>query len=175
MPKMNMNALILRASDLLWCGLSSRADPLCGFGGVSENFFPDNAFGGLVEVGVQGGLEFEEFGPEGPVDKGARGADIDRGVALTFIAEGFKPVAAAEGGEEAALPLIGHGELELGLDFSLCCGAKRLADALDGRGGRLAFARGGGAFEQGGNFAELIAELLFGGHEFASSRCCETA
>ena len=123
---------------------------------------------------MQGRLQLAVFRPERVIHEGPRRAHHHRGVTLALIAIRFEPVSPAKGRKEASLPLIRHGELRLGQGFGFDRGAERLPEPLHRSRRSLSFTRGRGALEQGGNLAQLFAELLFGCHSSTIVRC-ETA
>jgi hypothetical protein len=85
-------------------------------------------------------------------------------VALAPVAVGFKTIAATQRGEQAPAPLIGERELRLYRLFRLRRNSKGFPDPIDRSRRSMAFSDGRGAFEQRGDFAQLLAEFLFSGH-----------
>ena len=96
---------------------------------------------------MQGRLQFDVFGPKRQVHEALRRAYHHGGVALALIAVRFQPVSPAERREEASLPLIRQGELDLGRRLRGTGGLERLLEPFDGGGRGLTFARGRGALE----------------------------
>jgi len=116
-----------------------------------------------VEVLVQGGLDLEKLRPERTIEEGSGRSEHDCRVALARVAVGVQAVSAAERGKEAAVPAIGKPEVHFDGLFGSFCGGDGGTNSLDGGLGGVSLAGCGGAFKEGCDLAESLAEFLFGG------------
>lgn len=122
----------------------------------------DHPVGEGVEIGHQGALQFQEFRPERFIHKSAAQARHHRGAALAAVAVGANAVAAQQGHEQVARPLIRQGEAEfdrrlLGLQL-----LEAGLDALAGPLGRMALPLAAGPGMQGLDAPQLLNQLLLG-------------
>lgn len=90
---------------------------------IAKDFFSNDPFSCLIQILIQYLLNLKVFGPECLVDERLRRLNYNRRAALARVPIRFEPVAAAERGEQAPVPLID--ELEVGFYrlFDLLCGS----------------------------------------------------
>lgn len=131
-----------------------------GFAGLHlQNLF-DDAIGEGVEVGHQGALQVEEFGPEGVVLEAAVQARHHGGATLAAVAVGADAVAAQQGHKQVTRPLIRKREAKLDrrlLRFQLL---QARLDAFAGPFGRLPFPLAAGPGVERLDAAQFFDQLL---------------
>lgn len=133
---------------------------LLGFAGLHFQGLLDHAIGEGVEVGRQGALQFQEFGPEGVVHEAAAQAGHHGGAALAAVAVGADAIAAQQGHEQMARPLIGEREAEFDRRFLRLQLLQPGLDALAGPFGRLSFPLAAGPGMQRLDPPQLLHQLV---------------
>jgi hypothetical protein len=131
----------------------------------------DHAIGEGVEVGRQGALQLQEFRPERVVHEAPAQASHHGGAALAAVAVRADAIAAHQGHEQVARPLIGEREAEFDRRFLRFQLLQPGLDALAGPFGSLPFPLAAGPGMDGLNPAELLHQLLLGtGRRSAAAR-----
>ena len=147
---------------VLWRQLRGGLVLLIGLAGLHLQGLFDHPIGEGVEIGHQGALQVEEFGPEGVVHEAAIEPRHHGGAALAAVAVGADAVAAQQGHEQVARPLIRQREADFDRRlFGLQLLQARL-DAFAGPFGRLPFPLAAGPGVERLDAAQFLHQLLLG-------------